>query len=44
MIEKLLPPGVASAEAFDDPPGLQPLPAEQALIGRAVEKLSLIHI
>ncbi|MEO9328724.1 4'-phosphopantetheinyl transferase family protein [Gordonia aurantiaca] len=38
MIEKLLPPGVASAEAFDDPPGLQPLPAEQALIGRAVEK------
>lgn len=38
MIEQLLPSGVASAEAFDDPPGLTLMPAEQALIGKAVEK------
>ncbi|AZZ81969.1 4'-phosphopantetheinyl transferase family protein [Gordonia alkanivorans] len=38
MIEQLLPSGVASAEAFDDPPGLIAMPAEQALIGKAVEK------
>ncbi|MET4164333.1 MULTISPECIES: 4'-phosphopantetheinyl transferase family protein [Gordonia] len=38
MIEQLLPAGVASAEAFADPPGLVPLPAEQSLIARAVEK------
>ncbi|MFT4396349.1 4'-phosphopantetheinyl transferase family protein [Gordonia lacunae] len=38
MIEQLLPAGVASAEAFADPPGLVLLPAEQSLISRAVEK------
>ncbi|WP_238419139.1 4'-phosphopantetheinyl transferase [Gordonia sp. 'Campus'] len=38
MIEQLLPAGVASAEAFTDPPGLVLMPAEQSLISRAVEK------
>lgn len=38
MIEKILPAGVVSAELFEDPPGLQPYPQEEALIGRAVEK------
>lgn len=38
MIEALLPGGVGCAEAFDDPPGLQPMPAEASLISRAVEK------
>ncbi|OBC12870.1 4'-phosphopantetheinyl transferase [Gordonia sp. 852002-50816_SCH5313054-c] len=38
MIERLLPPGVASAESFGDPPGLEPMPAEESLISRAVEK------
>ncbi|OPX15707.1 4'-phosphopantetheinyl transferase [Gordonia sp. i37] len=38
MIEKLLPSGVASAESFGDPPDLTPLPGEESLISRAVEK------
>ncbi len=38
MIEQILPPGVASAELFTDPPGLQPHPREESLISRAVEK------
>ncbi|MGW5521538.1 4'-phosphopantetheinyl transferase family protein [Gordonia sp. NPDC003950] len=38
MIERLLPSGVASAESFGDPPGLTPLPGEESLIYRAVEK------
>ncbi|KAA0023297.1 4'-phosphopantetheinyl transferase family protein [Antrihabitans cavernicola] len=38
MIEQILPAGVASAELFDDPPGLAPHPQEEALISRAVEK------
>ena len=38
MIEKILPPGVVGVEAFDDPAGLTALPAEEPIIGRAVEK------
>ncbi|MYR05878.1 4'-phosphopantetheinyl transferase superfamily protein [Gordonia sp. SID5947] len=38
MIEQLVPTGVASAEAFEDPPGIEPMPAERSLIERAVEK------
>ena len=38
MIERILPSGVASAELFDDPPGLVPHPREEALISQAVEK------
>lgn len=38
MIEQLVPSGVAAAEAFEDPPGIEPLPAERSLIERAVEK------
>ncbi|WP_430332094.1 4'-phosphopantetheinyl transferase Npt [Rhodococcus sp. ACT016] len=38
MIERILPTGVASAELFEDPPGLQPHPQEESLIARAVEK------
>ncbi|NMN99851.1 4'-phosphopantetheinyl transferase superfamily protein [Gordonia sp. TBRC 11910] len=38
MIEQILPPGVVGAEAFDDPAGLSALPAEEPIIGRAVEK------
>ena len=38
MIERLVPPGVAAAESFGDPPGLAPMPAEESLIARAVEK------
>ncbi|WAC55149.1 4'-phosphopantetheinyl transferase family protein [Gordonia sp. SL306] len=38
MIEQLVPSGVASAEAFEDPPGIEPMPAERTLIERAVEK------
>ncbi|MGC4932645.1 4'-phosphopantetheinyl transferase family protein [Gordonia sp. DT30] len=38
MIEQLLPAGVASAESFGDPPDLVPLPGEESLISRAVEK------
>ena len=38
MISRLVPTGVGTAEAFDDPPGLAPLPAEEPLISQAVEK------
>ncbi len=38
MIAPLLPNGVATAESFGDPAGLAPLPAEESIIGRAVEK------
>ncbi|MFT3899834.1 MAG: 4'-phosphopantetheinyl transferase superfamily protein [Gordonia sp. (in: high G+C Gram-positive bacteria)] len=38
MIAPILPSGVASAEAFGDPEGLAPLPAEESMIGRAVDK------
>ncbi|MXP22429.1 4'-phosphopantetheinyl transferase superfamily protein [Gordonia sp. HNM0687] len=38
MIEQLVPSGVAAAEAFEDPPGIEPLPAERSLIERAVDK------
>uniref|UniRef100_UPI003D8DD9A8 4'-phosphopantetheinyl transferase family protein n=1 Tax=Gordonia sp. B7-2 TaxID=3420932 RepID=UPI003D8DD9A8 len=38
MIERLVPAGVASAEAFSDPPGLEPLPAERSLVAKAVDK------
>ncbi|MER5625854.1 4'-phosphopantetheinyl transferase superfamily protein [Streptosporangium sp. NPDC002544] len=38
MIEKILPPWVASAESFDDPPGVTLFPEEEAVIARAVDK------
>ena len=38
MIEKILPAGVACAEAFTDPPGVALFPEEEALIARAVGK------
>ncbi|GAB19122.1 putative phosphopantetheinyl transferase [Gordonia effusa NBRC 100432] len=38
MIEQILPSGVIGVEAFDDPAGLTALPAEEPIIGRAVEK------
>lgn len=38
MIELVLPAGVASAESFGDPPGLSPMPGEESLISRAVDK------
>ncbi|MEV0425895.1 4'-phosphopantetheinyl transferase superfamily protein [Micromonospora sp. NPDC050495] len=38
MIEELLPAGVAAAEAYDDPAEARLLPAEEALVGGAVEK------
>lgn len=38
MIEQLLPPGVAAAESFGDPPDLVALPGEESLISRAVDK------
>ncbi|SNS43487.1 4'-phosphopantetheinyl transferase EntD (siderophore biosynthesis) [Streptosporangium subroseum] len=38
MIEKILPPWVASAEAFDDPPGVTLFPEEEAAIARAVDR------
>jgi 4'-phosphopantetheinyl transferase EntD len=38
MIEKLLPAGVAYAEAFTDPPDTALFPEEQALLARAVDK------
>ncbi|MFC8175613.1 4'-phosphopantetheinyl transferase [Streptomyces sp. NPDC057242] len=37
MIELLLPPGVASAEAYGDPPDAPLFPAEEALLRRASE-------
>jgi 4'-phosphopantetheinyl transferase EntD len=38
VIEKILPPWVASAEAFDDPPGVTLFPEEEAVIARAVDR------
>lgn len=38
MIEQILPPHVACAEAFGDPPGVMLFPEEEALIARAVDK------
>ncbi len=38
LIARIVPDGVVAAELFDDPPGLQPHPQEEALIARAVEK------
>jgi 4'-phosphopantetheinyl transferase EntD len=41
VIEKILPPAVAAAEAFDDRPGVALFPAEEALLARAVDKRRL---
>jgi len=38
VIDRILPPGVACAEAFDDPPDATLFPEEEALLARAVEK------
>lgn len=38
MIDEMLPPDIAVAEAFDDPPEARLFPAEEALVGGAVEK------
>jgi enterobactin synthetase component D / holo-[acyl-carrier protein] synthase len=38
VIEKILPAGVACAEAFADPPGVTLFPEEEALVARAVDK------
>jgi len=38
MIEKILPAGVAYAEAFTDPPDVVLFPEEEALLARAVDK------
>ena len=38
MIEEILPPAVAAAEEFGDRPDAVLFPAEQAVIGRAVER------
>ncbi|MEU8379892.1 4'-phosphopantetheinyl transferase superfamily protein [Streptosporangium sp. NPDC048865] len=38
MIEKILPPWVASAECFEDPPDVVLFPEEEASVARAVEK------
>jgi 4'-phosphopantetheinyl transferase EntD len=38
MIERILPAGVASAEAFADPPDAALFPEEAALVAKAVEK------
>ncbi|MCK2241247.1 MULTISPECIES: 4'-phosphopantetheinyl transferase superfamily protein [unclassified Crossiella] len=38
MLEKILPPGIAVAEAFGDPPEAVLFPEEEALLGRSVEK------
>lgn len=38
MIETILPAEAATAEAFDDPPGLTLFPEEEAVIARAVGK------
>lgn len=38
MIDSILPPGVACAEAFDDPPDATLFPEEEALLVRAVDK------
>lgn len=38
MIEQILPPGVASVEAFADPPDPTLFPEEQSIIAQAVER------
>jgi 4'-phosphopantetheinyl transferase EntD len=38
VIEEILLPAVAAAEAFEDPPEVMLFPEEQAVIGRAVER------
>jgi 4'-phosphopantetheinyl transferase EntD len=38
LIEKILPAGVAYAEAFTDPPDITLFPEEEALLARAVDK------
>jgi enterobactin synthetase component D / holo-[acyl-carrier protein] synthase len=38
LIERILPPEVATAEAFDDPPDAVLYPGEEELISRAVDK------
>ena len=38
VIEEILPPRVASAEAFHDPPGVELFAEEEALVATAVEK------
>ena len=38
MIEKILPPGVFSAEAFTDPADVMLFPGEAAIVARAVDK------
>ena len=38
LISRIVPEGVAAAELFSDPPGLQPHPQEEALVARAVDK------
>ena len=38
LIERILPPEVATAEAFDDPPEAVLYPGEEELISRAVDK------
>jgi enterobactin synthetase component D / holo-[acyl-carrier protein] synthase len=38
LIEKILPAGVACAEAFTDPPDIALFPEEEALLARAVDK------
>ena len=38
MIRRILPPGVAAAEAFADPPSVTLFPAEEAIIAKAVDK------
>jgi 4'-phosphopantetheinyl transferase EntD len=38
LLARVLPERVASAELYDDPPGLTPLPEEAPLVARAVAK------
>ena len=38
MLEELLPPEVAAAEVFDDPPGLRLYPEEEPFVARAGER------
>lgn len=38
LLAQVLPDSVASAELYDDPPGLAPLPEEEPLVARAVAK------
>ncbi|MDH6193412.1 4'-phosphopantetheinyl transferase EntD [Mycobacterium frederiksbergense] len=38
LLAQVLPDAVASAELYDDPPGLAPLPEEEPLVARSVAK------